>query len=69
VKVTSENPSTGDSRVTTKAYLTFVALDDLGRPIEVPGINPETEDEIRRYDNAKKRAESRKTLKENLKYK
>lgn len=69
VKVTSENPSTGESRVTTKAYLTFVALDDLGRPVEVPGLKPETEDEIRRFENAKKRAESRKLLKETLKYK
>ena len=30
VKVTSENPMTGERRKTTKAYLTFVALDDLG---------------------------------------
>lgn len=69
VKVTSENPSTGESRVTTKAYLTFVALDDLGRPVEVPALNPETEDEIRRFENAKKRVESRKNLKEQLKQK
>jgi acyl-CoA hydrolase len=63
VKVTSENPYTGESRKTTKAYLTFVALDDLGRPIEVPGLTPETEDEIRRFENAKLRVEHKKVFK------
>lgn len=67
VKVTSENPSTGERRVTTKAYLTFVALDDLGRPVEVPALSPQTEDETRRYENAKKRVESRKKLNTELK--
>lgn len=63
VKVTSENPYTGEVRKTTKAYLTFVALDDLGRPVEVAGLNPETEDEIRRYENAKLRVEHKKAFK------
>src|SRR5690606_11862411 len=62
VKVTSENPLTGETRVTTKAYLTFVALDDLGRPVPVAGLIPETEDEKRRYENAKKRVELKKQL-------
>ncbi len=63
VKVTSENPYTGEVRITTKAYLTFVALDDLSRPVEVPGLAPETEDEIRRYENAKLRVEHKKAFK------
>lgn len=63
VKVTSENPYTGEARKTTKAYLTFVALDDLGRPVEVPGLNPESEDEIRRFENAKLRVEHKKAFK------
>jgi acyl-CoA hydrolase len=66
VKVTSENPYTGESRTTTKAYLTFVALDDLGRPIEVPELKPETEDEIRRFENAKKRVAMKKSVRETL---
>jgi acyl-CoA hydrolase len=66
VKVTSENPYTGERRTTTKAYLTFVALDDLGRPVEVPGLNPETEDEIRRFENAKKRVAMKKSVRETL---
>lgn len=66
VKVTSENPTTGESRVTTKAYLTFVALDDLGRPISVIGLTPETPEEIRRFENAKKRVEMKKKIRETL---
>ena len=69
VKVTSENPYTGESRKTTKAYLTFVALDDLGRPIEVPELNPETDDEKRRFDNAKKRVAMKKSVRDTLKQK
>lgn len=66
VKVTSENPFTGESRTTTKAYLTFVALDDIGRPVEVPGLEPQTDDEIRRYENAKKRVEMKKSVRDSL---
>lgn len=66
VKVTSENPHTGESRQTTKAYLTFVALDDLGRPIEVPALTPQTEDEIRRFENAKKRVQMKKDVRSTL---
>lgn len=62
VKVTSENPYTGESRTTTKAYLTFVALDDLGRPVEVPPLQPETDDEVRRFENAKKRVQMKKDI-------
>jgi acyl-CoA hydrolase len=66
VKVTSENPYTGEVRTTTKAYLTFVALDDLGKPVEVPGLLPETEDELRRYENAKKRVQMKKDVRSSL---
>jgi len=69
VKVTSENPYTGQRRTTTRAYLTFVALDDLGKPVEVPGLRPETEDEIRRFENAKKRVEMKKQIRGSLKLK
>jgi acyl-CoA hydrolase len=69
VKVTSENPYTGESRTTTKAYLTFVALDDLGRPVEVPELTPETEDDIRRFENAKMRVQMKKDVRNTLKQK
>ena len=69
VKVTSENPYTNEKRTTTKAYLTFVALDDLGRPTDVPGLLPESEDEIRRFENAKKRVAMKKSVRDTLRQK
>ena len=66
VRVTSENPMTGDTRVTTRAYLTFVALDEFGKPIKVPELDPQTEDDKRRFQNAKKRVEARRALKAQL---
>jgi acyl-CoA hydrolase len=66
VKVTSENPMTGERRKTTKAYLTFVALDDLGKPTTVPELKVETPDEIRRFENAKQRALAKKKLQQKL---
>ena len=66
VKVVSENPLTGERRTTTKAYLTFVALDDLGKPTSVPPLKVETADEIRRFENAKERSIAKKNLKTKL---
>lgn len=66
VKVTSENPMTGERRKTTKAYLTFVALDDLGKPTTVPELKVETPDEVRRFENAKQRALAKKKLQQKL---
>lgn len=65
VKVIAENPFTGISRHTTTAYLSFVALDDIGRPIQIRGLILETEAEKRRFQEGKNRVESMK--KNNLK--
>jgi acyl-CoA hydrolase len=46
-----------------------VALDDLSRPIEVPELKIETEDEIRRFENAKKRVAMKKSVQTTLKQK
>jgi len=63
VKVVAENPFTGISRHTTTAYLAFVALDDIGRPIQVRGLIPESDDEKRRFEAGKKRIEAMKQSK------
>src|SRR6476620_10881219 len=55
VRVEAEELMTGRRRHTNSCYLTFVAVDRAGRPIEVPGLIPETPDEVRRYDAAKER--------------
>ena len=49
------------------AYMTFVAIDDNGKPTPIPAIIPETEDEIRRYEEAEIRRNARKALAEKLK--
>ena len=67
VRVDSENPLTGEWTHTATAYTTFVALDDHGRPTPVPPVLPETSDEKRRFEAAKKRRESRVRLAEELK--
>ena len=59
VEVRSENPLTGEQKRTCSAYLTFVAIDAEGRPSEVPPLQPETEDEQRRFEGALRRREYR----------
>ncbi len=60
VKIESENPFTGETKHTASAYLTFVALDEKGKPREIPDIVPETDVEIRRYKEGKERTLARK---------
>lgn len=64
VKVIAENPFTGITRHTTTAYLAFVALDDIGRPIQVRPVVPESADEIRRFAEGQARIEEMKKKKE-----
>jgi uncharacterized protein (TIGR00369 family) len=59
VRVEAENPLTGEVRHTASAYLTFVALDDYGKPTAVPGIIAETPDQLRRQSQAKERRATR----------
>jgi acyl-CoA hydrolase len=59
VRVEAEDMITGHRRHTNSAYLTFVAVDRNGRPVEVAGLQPETEEEWRRYRNAEARRRHR----------
>jgi acyl-CoA hydrolase len=59
VKVWVEDLQTGAVRHTSSAYLTFVALDPHGQPVSIPPVIPETEDEIRRYEEAAQRRDYR----------
>jgi acyl-CoA hydrolase len=59
VRVVTENVLTGARLHTCSAYLTFVALGDSGKPVEVPPVIPETEEEKRRYGQAEERREYR----------
>jgi acyl-CoA hydrolase len=55
VEVYSEDATAGTRRHTTTAFLTFVALDDLGRPVPVPPLLVKTNQERRRYREAGER--------------
>ena len=59
VRVEAEELVSGVRRHTNSCYLTFVAVDEQGRPREVPGLVPETETEQRRYAAAKDRRRRR----------
>jgi acyl-CoA hydrolase len=55
VSVWSENPLTGELHKAVKAYATFVALDDYGRPKKVPQLILVDEEDRRRADAAAQR--------------
>ena len=60
VKVFNEERSTGTRSHVASAYLTFVALEaDTGMTKPVAQIQPETDDEKRRFEAAKRRREAR----------
>ena len=64
VRVEVENLITGESRHTSSAYLTFVALDKEGRRLPIPPVIPETEEELRRYREAEERRAYRLIMRE-----
>src|SRR5262245_674845 len=59
VKVMAENPLTGEKRHTSSAYLTYVSIDSTGKPIPIPPVIPETDEEKRRYEEAHRRRQHR----------
>jgi acyl-CoA hydrolase len=59
VRIEAENLVTGERRHTNSCYLTFVAIDANGRPVEVPPLLPETADERRRHTAAQARRRRR----------
>jgi len=64
VKVFSESFLEGKRVHTNTAYLTFVSLDENGKPVRASEVIPETEDEKRRYEEALQRRDAR--LKERI---
>lgn len=59
VRVETEDMISGVRRHTNSCYLTFVAVDRSGRPVTVPQVVPETEEEKRRFEAAKERRRRR----------
>jgi acyl-CoA hydrolase len=61
VKVFVENYIADECQHVSSAYLTFVAIDAAGRHVPVPAVIPESDDQRRRYDDAGRRRDIRRT--------
>ncbi len=66
VRVTAENPMTGEVRHTNTAYLTMVALDDDGAPAAVPAVIATSPAEQRRMREAELRRANRLAEREEI---
>jgi len=60
VKVTAHNLIRDEVKLTTESFLTMVAVNEEGKPIPVPKVYPETEEEKQLYITAPFRKENRK---------
>ncbi len=59
VMVTAEDVITGELTHTNTAYFVYVALDEAGRPTQVPQLICETEEERARLERAERRRQLR----------
>jgi acyl-CoA hydrolase len=62
VSMTHGLPTAGPARESLAGYMTFVALDDAGKPAPVPQLHPETPEQIARFDEGRLRREFRNKL-------
>ncbi|QJD79690.1 acyl-CoA thioesterase [Spirosoma rhododendri] len=62
IEVWAEDIPAGVRVSTNSAFYTFVAVDQTGRPIEVPGVIPETDEEKDRFASALRRRQLRLVL-------
>ncbi|MCH1623995.1 acyl-CoA thioesterase [Ferdinandcohnia quinoae] len=63
VKVIAENLISGERNMCAISFLTFVALDENGKPKQVPTVVPQSDEEKMLHQSAKDRAETRKKRK------
>jgi acyl-CoA hydrolase len=61
VKVFVENYIADTAKHVASAYLTFVAVDSAGKHLKVAPVIPETDEQQRRYDDAGRRRENRRS--------
>ena len=60
VKIMTEQSGSENVRtVAAISFLTFVALDENGKPTEVPCVNPESDEEVRVYEDRETRKAAR----------
>lgn len=60
VKVTAHDLIRNEKKLTTESFLTMVAVDETGKPVEVPRVYPETEEEKLLHSTAPARKENRR---------
>ncbi|WP_332696140.1 acyl-CoA thioesterase [Halalkalibacter lacteus] len=60
VKIIAENLLTGERKIAATAFLTFVALDEKGKPTKVPKVIPQTKEEMKLHETGEDRAAKRK---------
>lgn len=60
VRVITEDLLSGERKVCATSFLTFVALDDEGKPVPVAGVVPQTEEERILHESAAERKAARK---------
>lgn len=68
VRIEAEDPLTRKVTHTGSCYLTYVALDDKGRPTQIPPLKPVTADEKRRFKEGLARRKLREAEKIVLKH-
>ncbi len=64
VLVHTENPISGERTETNTAYLVYVALDDSGKPVAVPPLLAESEEEKQKLAEARQRQARRLAAKQ-----
>ncbi|MDN3203641.1 acyl-CoA thioesterase [Algoriphagus sediminis] len=67
IEVSAEDIPANKSIVTHRAFFTFVAVDQNGKPIEIPEVIPETEEEKELFDGALRRRQLRLVLGKRMK--
>ena len=67
VVVTAEDVPSGRKIESNQAFFTFVAVDQSGRPIDVPELLPETEEEKKLFQSALQRRQLRLVLANRMK--
>jgi acyl-CoA hydrolase len=55
VRIEAQDPLTEKITHTSSCYLTYVALDEAGRPCPIPKVKPVSKDEKRRFKQAAER--------------
>ena len=67
IEVTAEDIPANKKIMTHRAFFTFVAVDQNGKPIEIPEIVPETAEEIELFEGALRRRQLRLVLAQRMK--